>query len=414
MKLTLRSPLASVQNSAVSIRLPKKIYVSGSVIEAELELNFRQLHEENIREVRVELRGTAKTVIGHDDNRLSATVHLVQDSITPWVHSTMYPPPGQDVLCIPFRITLPPNLPPNFEYHDLAKEAYVRYTLVAVCVRSPSAGVLQRDRHIYVPLAVAQRNEMGITIKEKLAAISARRLDAWRTHRVEEKIRKGFWGDYATVRVNLTLPDLNEFPLFVPIPFVICIETTSPPLSRSKAGAHPRDKPVFPPVPSSYRLLEFTLRRHIRIRSRGDSWHDGSETIAYIGAAARGAVKQSISERVWMPLGHGRDGASEDPSPDPMGTWVQRATFWSTFRLDCSHSFSIHNITCTHSLELKVPFPGIGNAVHVHLPLTITSGLDQPALKDQLRLGENFQDATSDIPPAYIAPGNASTFNKAS
>ena len=143
------------------------------------------------------------------------------------------------------------------------------------------------------------------------------------------------------------MPDLNEFPLFVPIPFVICIETTSPPLSRSKAGAHPQDKPVFPAVPTSYRLLEFTLRRHISIRSRGDSWHDSSETIAYIGAAARAAVKQSIPERVWVPLGHGRDGASEDPSPDPMGTWVQRATFWSTFRLDCSHSFSVHNITCT-------------------------------------------------------------------
>ncbi|KAJ8482999.1 hypothetical protein ONZ51_g4996 [Trametes cubensis] len=410
MLSTFRNPLASVQNSAVSIRLPKKIYVSSSVIEAELELNFRQLYEENIHEVRVELRGIAKTVIGHDDNRLSATVHLVQDCITPWVHGTMYPPASQDVLRIPFRITLPPNLPPNFEYHDLAKEAYVRYTLVTVCVRSPSAGVLQRDRRIYVPLAIAQRNDMGIVIKDKLGAISAGRLDAWRTHRVEEKIRKGFWGDYATVRVNLTLPDLNEFPLFVPIPFVICIETTSPPLSRSKAGAHPQDKPVFPAVPTSYRLLEFTLRRHISIRSRGDSWHDSSETIAYIGAAARAAVKQSIPERVWVPLGHGRDGASEDPSPDPMGTWVQRATFWSTFRLDCSHSFSVHNITCTHSLDLKVPFPGIGNDVNIHLPLAITSGLDEPILKNRVRIGEDPKNAARDVPPAYIAPTGVASF----
>ncbi|KAI0328198.1 hypothetical protein GY45DRAFT_1326611 [Cubamyces sp. BRFM 1775] len=404
MLLTFCSPLdtASTQKSAVSIHLPRTIYVSGCVIEAELELNFREVREENIQEIRVELKGIAKTVIGHDDNRFSETVDLVQDSVTPWVNGTMYPPPGQDILRIPFRMSLPPKLPPNFEYHALGKEAYVRYALVAVCERSSSAGVLQRDRNIYIPLAVAQRDKLGTATKEKLEAISAGRIDAWRTHRVEEKIRKGLWGDYATVRVNLTLPDLSEYPLLVPIPFVICIETTSPPLSRSKADAHPQDKTVFPAVPSSYRALEFKLRRHIQIRSRGDSWHDGSETIAHIGAAARAAVKQSIPERVWIPLGHGKSYAIEDTSPDPMGTWVQRATFWSTFRLDCSHSFSIPNIMCTHTLELKVPFPGIGNDVHIQLPLTITSGLDQPILKSEVRLKGGANEAVSGVPPAYV------------
>ncbi|KAH9884969.1 hypothetical protein C8Q73DRAFT_718671 [Cubamyces lactineus] len=393
--------LPSSAKPAVRIHLPGNIFVAGCAIEGEAELNVRQLQEENIQEVRIDLKGVAKIAISHESKVSTESIQLANSTVTVWTRGTAYPPPGEDTLRVPFQMRLPNNTPPPFEYNGWAKNGAIRYTLIAVCVRP---GALQRHHRVYVPLAVAGRDSMGIAAREKLAAIAAGAQDLWRVYHAEEKIRKGLWGDYATVQVDLRLPDVSVFPLYVPIPFVIDITTKSTPLTRSRADAYPKDKPVFPPVPTAYHLLEFKLRRHVHISMRNNfQGQDGTDTVADFCSAAS-AAEQEIPDREWVPLECIGDKKVEI-GPSTKGTWVQRATFRSTFRLDCSHSFSMKTISCTYALELKVPFPGIGNDVHIRVPVTITSGVDKPTLRSQLLGGSQADQEAFDVPPAY-EPGD--------
>ncbi len=49
--------------AALAVYFPPAVYTPGSVIEGEVELNFRQLREDNIDEVHVKLRGLAYTYV---------------------------------------------------------------------------------------------------------------------------------------------------------------------------------------------------------------------------------------------------------------------------------------------------------------------------------------------------------------
>ena len=52
---------------ALVVYLPPMTYVSGSTVDGEVEVDFRKLQEDNIEEIHVRLRGTARTYVvrGH-------------------------------------------------------------------------------------------------------------------------------------------------------------------------------------------------------------------------------------------------------------------------------------------------------------------------------------------------------------
>ena len=50
-------------NPAVRIHLPGNVFVTGCPVEGEVELNVRNLQEENVQEVRIELKGVAKMYV---------------------------------------------------------------------------------------------------------------------------------------------------------------------------------------------------------------------------------------------------------------------------------------------------------------------------------------------------------------
>lgn len=61
-------------------------------------------------------------------------------------------------------------------------------------------GVLNANRKHVVPLAVVPQDAVGLRVKEG----SGRGVvHGWRTKRKEERIRKGLWGDYAKVEVEV-------------------------------------------------------------------------------------------------------------------------------------------------------------------------------------------------------------------
>ncbi|KAI0328194.1 hypothetical protein GY45DRAFT_1326605 [Cubamyces sp. BRFM 1775] len=404
MGILPNSPFASANaRPAISIHLPRSVFVSGCAIEGEVELDFRQLREDSIQEVQLMLQGAARTILTTDTTTCTEDIPLVRDDTVVWTQGSTYPAPGEGTLRIPFHFQLPPDLPPSYRDQKPAwsEGGAIRYSLIAVGAR---AGALNQNRRVRVPLAVVQRDVVGAALRRKFSAAANDAEIPWKVGRAEEKIRRGLWGDYAVVQAELRIPDVGVCPLFVPVPFVIDIKTISPPLSRAKAEAYPPDKPVFPPVPLSYQMLEFKLQQMVRVRAQYFKQRTPKD---FVFNDATMVIDEDVPQRRWVPLGaEGMDEKKGDPG-DARGTWVQQATFRSTFRLDCPHTFNVDNIRCEYTLELKVPFPGLGNTINVSMPIIITSGLDAPVLRDELAEAPGSDPSQAsrrnilDLPPAY-------------
>ncbi|KAH9854832.1 hypothetical protein C2E23DRAFT_901776 [Lenzites betulinus] len=384
----------SSPTSAVSVRLSRSLYVSGCPVDGEVVLNFRHIQEDNIQEVHVKLRGFAKTTVKRgNDATYTQTIPLVRDDVSIWCHGAAYPPPGSDVMRFPFQLQLPPNVPPSFQNSSVARLSAIRYAVTAVGVRP---GALHFNRRISVPLVVVPADHAGVVVREKLGAIAAsggtyERSAAYK----EEKIRRGLWGDYSTVQVHLFLAGIPVYPLYTPIPFIIKVKSISAPLTRAKADALPAEKPAFPPVPTAYEMVEFKLYSKLVVTARG--FTDRGTPDVMLFARGRGSTFDTeISERQWVPLSSADE---KKDQPDAEGTWVQQVTFRSTFLLDCPPTFSIETIQCQYLLGLKVPFPGIGNNVRIDVPITVTSGINAPLIRDGPSTHE--PGAPLSLPPAY-------------
>ncbi|KAI0364608.1 hypothetical protein BV20DRAFT_974262 [Pilatotrama ljubarskyi] len=376
---------------AISLHLPRTFFFAGCAVEGEVELDVRQLYEDDIHEVHVKLRGVAKTEITRDKDTYREAVHLVRDDASLWARGTAYPPPGSDTLRIPFRLQLPPQLPPSFHYSGVSKLASVMYSVTAVGVRP---GAFSLNRRVRQPLAIIPKEDgHGVRAREQLATLAATRVEpSWRTQRQEEKMRRGLWGDYSTVEVRCSIPMIHPLPPFVPIPFVIQIKTTTTPLTRAKADAHPPDKPIFPPAPCAYEMLDFKLRRLVFLRAR--SYTEKPSGDVYALTPGRGVtVEADIAEKEWLSL---ESSSEKEKSPGPKGVWIQHATFRGTFVLDCPPTFALDTIKCEYYLSLKVPFPGIGNDVKLTMPIMVTSGINKLG-SSTLANAPGFLE----LPPAY-------------
>ncbi|KAI0364610.1 hypothetical protein BV20DRAFT_974265 [Pilatotrama ljubarskyi] len=387
----------------ISIRLPAVLFVSGCPVEGELELDFRGLQRDNIQEVHVKLRGSAKTEMSRNNSTRMNCIYLVRDDASVWARGTVYPPPGSDIIRLPFRLQLPPGLPPSFYYSARPATASVIYSLTAVGVRP---GAFKSNRRIQQPLAVVQRDDVGANVREQLAALAVTGAEPpWRTEAKEKKMRRGMWGDYATVNVQWSIPNMSPLPLFVPIPFMIRIDTTSPPITRAKADAHPPDKPIFPPPPSSYSMLEFKLVQDLFLRAQ---WYTNTPSTDFnVFTLAPGVTADmDVAEKEWIWVeGEGSD--SNDglvQNPDAKGVWVQSATFRGTFQLSCPPTFVLDDIiVCGYHLALKVPFPGVGNDVKMVVPINVGSGINAPlvAARPGSSAPATAPPRVLDLPPLY-------------
>ncbi|KAI0355530.1 hypothetical protein OH77DRAFT_1425040 [Trametes cingulata] len=391
----------SSNRPAISVNLLRNLFVAGCAVEGEVELDIRQLQQDNVEEVHVKLKGIAKTEITRDKITDKQTIHLVRDDASIWTRGTVYPLPGSDTLRVPFCLQLPPDLPPSFHYRAGDKSASIMYSVTAVGVRP---GAFHFNRRVRQPLALVQKADgAGIKAREELATLASTGAEpTWRTGSQEEKIRRGLWGDYATVEVRCLIPDISPLPLFVPIPFVIKVKTITPPLTRAKADAHPPDKPIFPPPPSSYGMLEFKLKRKIFVRTH--VFNDRASTDVHLFSTARdAAVDVEVPEKQWLSCETGSEKAKK---PDGKGVWVQHATFRGTIRLDCPPTFGLDIIKCEYYLSLRVPFPGLGNDVKVTMPIMLSSGIETPIVRDDPRSSTHGAPDFLDLPPAYWDANN--------
>ncbi|KAI1791734.1 hypothetical protein LXA43DRAFT_888775 [Ganoderma leucocontextum] len=377
--------------AALAVYFAPAIYTAGSVIEGEVELNFRQLREDNIDEVHVKLRGLSDTWIILDKVTLTEQIKLASDNVSVWSRGGAYPDPGSDILRFPFRFTLPEQLPPSFKYQSSWQIAQVKYSVCAVGARK---GRLTPNRRHRVPIAVLPRDELGVSVREEAAT------QGWKRFDKEDSIRKGLWGDYAKVHVELALPDIPVLPLFSDIPYTITVTTTSAPLSREKANA---DKAIYPPVPHDPHEIEFDLHQKLLFRAQDYKGKASTSVATILGGKKekrpQAVVDVSLPEKEWAPFNSTLGGASGGK-----GSWVQRATFQSTFRLNCPPAFAVHNIECNYVFVVKVPFPGMGNSLKLEVPVNVTSGIDKPLARDPSAPDAENEPPILDLPPAYWDP----------
>ena len=134
--------------------------------------------------------------VKRDKRTVRQTIPLIHSSLDLWTQGSAYPPPGTDILHLPFRFRLSDNIPPSFHYRAWQKSAYVFYELSAVGVRP---GTFQFNRKQRMPLAVVPKDEVGVQLRERIPSLG------WRKGEKVEKIRKGLWGDYATVHVEVSI-----------------------------------------------------------------------------------------------------------------------------------------------------------------------------------------------------------------
>ncbi|RPD67563.1 hypothetical protein L226DRAFT_499814 [Lentinus tigrinus ALCF2SS1-7] len=394
------------------LHIPPLVYVAGGTIGGEVEIDFRQLREQNIEEIQVRLRGRSETYIHRNNlkNTVHETIRLVHENQSLWHEGGAYPPAGSDTLRVPFSFKLPDALPPSFRYDILEESATIRYALTAVGVRK---GLLNFNKKYYTPIAVLPRDDVGAKIRED----AQREVRPWKKYEREERIRKGLWGDYAKVKVELSLPDIPVLPLFSAIPYTVYVETTTAPQTRAKAGES--SKPIFPPVPASPHQIDFRLRRRLQVRADIHGNISTADIATFLGGKEKerdkAFIESHVPEKEWVPFGRLADGkvASKTPEKasgssgeklgDAQGVWVQRASFQSTFTLSCPPTFGVQNIQCEYKLALRVPFPGIGNDIRLQIPVQVTSGIVTSAprqISGQVET-EASHEKTLDLPPAY-------------
>ncbi len=197
----------------------------------------------------------------------------------------------------------------------------------------------------------------------------------------------------APTRAQLLFPDIPALPLFTDIPFIINVTTTTAPLTRAQADALPENKPIFPPPPAIHSEINFRLMRITRIRAKRFGAENAEDVAYFLGAntiSSKLAVETDLPPKEWVVVQSSGGGEEK-------GVWVQRARFQTSVTLSVPPTFLCPTIECLvrrrrwvywmhqcahfpqYALDLKVPFPGLGNDVRIDIPVTIVSGIDAPS-----------------------------------
>ena len=138
-------------------------------------------------------------------------------------------------------------------------------------------------------------------------------------------------------------------PLFAAVPFAVSIATTSAPLARARADAHPEQKAVFPAPPALHTQVALCLCRMLRVRARRPLGEgavevsEQSEVLSILGGSLRADVETELPEREWVTHRGGGAGASQDAE---VGAWRQRARFEGTLRLRVPPTFATELVQC--------------------------------------------------------------------
>ena len=145
------------------------------------------------------------------NRRIRRNKHLYEDKqqilsslFFVWTRGSAYPPPGTDILRLPFRFPLPDGLPPSFHFHTWEINSSVLYAIDTTGVRR---GKFKVNKKIHTPIMALPKDDVGVGVRMGLGeGVGPGSYTRWKNVWAEEKIRKGLWGEHATARVMVRLP----------------------------------------------------------------------------------------------------------------------------------------------------------------------------------------------------------------
>lgn len=126
-------------------------------------------------------------------------IEVARENVSVWTKGTAYPEQGSEVLRLPFQLQLPVDVQPSCQFSGVYKKAYVAYFLEVVGVRT---GVLSANRRVMRPFAVVPNDISGANLR---CSLQSGWTGAYDTLERFEKIRRGLWGGYADVEMEVSV-----------------------------------------------------------------------------------------------------------------------------------------------------------------------------------------------------------------
>ncbi|KAI0783732.1 hypothetical protein C8Q75DRAFT_736575 [Abortiporus biennis] len=375
---------------SISLEFTRALRVGGEIVSGEVVLHFPQVHEDKLEEVHVNLRGQVEASVStefENDRPRRQRIKVVEQNISVWTKGSSYPSPDSQTLRLPFEFQLPDEVLPSCEYSAEGKYAHVWYLVEVVGV---GQGVLQGIHRIERPFSVVPPDRPGNATRD---ALLAGWLGEWNTIRHSGKIRRGLWGGYADATIELQLPSINSFPLFVKIPFELKVTTVTKEMKYEEAEETSTDR-LFPSPPIHPKEVEFVLRRHVHLNAQG--WKDaGTDTVSAIGGMGKDTENQKLVE---VQVGNKQWAPSQKNKRT--GSWRQETTMRSFLLLKWNPSFETPIFSMDHILRIKVSFPGMGNNLEKDIPICIKSGMNT---QDGYQSTSSFSGPPPqlDLPPTY-------------
>ncbi|KAK7013179.1 arrestin-N domain-containing protein [Favolaschia claudopus] len=341
----------------IALRFPNFVRVAGEVIEGRVDLNVPLARRDGIDHLSIELEGVIKTlgrvVVHHKEPFL---LLFDSPSQTLWSSKATQPDISCDILSCPFRFTLPSSLPPSFTCgSSTPPDATVRYSLQVVGARS---GTLQRNRRfkrVFLVMPAASERQVGPATAPGNIFVRTRRFD------------RAIWGEYSGVHASLSLPDLPSLPSSTPIPYTLHIMTDTKTLDKSDRPEDKHGKPLFPAPPTQLSELSLVLHRRAKyiVRDSGvDHVAERKDSFDLQNVPRRihrPSTDLLVDDATWIP----------DASSEERGVWRRSVRFMSTFVSRFAPSCRTETLKWMYTLEITIPFPGMGNDLTLKVPITL-------------------------------------------
>ncbi|KAK7044547.1 arrestin-N domain-containing protein, partial [Favolaschia claudopus] len=405
----------------ITLNFPNLVRIAGETIEGSVDFDLPRIRKDRIKDVKVKMQGAVKTYISEYNGPSMVSYQQVLPLFEPFTQSlwlSSNSSESTDVVSYPFRFTIPENVPPSFYYSN---SATVRYWLEVVGTRR--RGVYHRTRRVQrvflvLPAATESQLQQVKTMRQGWPG-------PWKQMSTEDKIRRGIWGDYSHVSVNLSLPDLPSLPISVPIPYTLTVTTETRTLDHSDHSEDKHGKPVFPAPPTKLSELWFSLRRKMKYTAGAfkNAQRHGSFDLRQIAALPDTTespamimkrTQPDLIRRVDPAASYRRQVAkSEWSSEDGMkkGVWRRSVRFTSCLALPFAPTtWSSEILEWSYTLQIVIPFPGMGNDVKLEVPIQLNpSAACPPPGSSNLTYSEILPAGPPpmlDLPPAYWAEDN--------
>lgn len=166
-----------------------------------------QLHPSLRRAVCPELYIPGSTFDGHTGrkNRIApgsqqfklTANQFLRETETLWVGERAAQATFGGVINIPFKLKIPEDAPPSFGFESYMNNAHVRYAVEVVGVKSITDAISRKAKFPVVVVPIDPISN-GTRMQLKLGWSHT-----WGRLKVEDKVRKYPWGEYAHVRMEV-------------------------------------------------------------------------------------------------------------------------------------------------------------------------------------------------------------------